>query len=59
MDAIRMNHDYLSEGSHVDEELNIDASVFLNFWKISINHYRMDAQIIVNYRTFHDSLPSS
>jgi hypothetical protein len=25
-----MNHDYLSEGSHVDEELNI-ASVFLNF----------------------------
>jgi hypothetical protein len=31
MDAIRMNHDYLNEGSHVDEELNIDASVFLNF----------------------------
>jgi hypothetical protein len=31
IDAIRMNHDYLSESSQVDEELNIDASVFLNF----------------------------
>jgi len=29
--AIRMYHNYLSDGSHVDEELDIDASVFLNF----------------------------
>jgi len=29
MDAMRMNHDYLCEGSRVDEELNIDiARVF-------------------------------
>jgi len=37
MDEMRMNHDYLGEGSfniYLDEETNIDASIF--FWTFEI-----------------------
>jgi hypothetical protein len=45
--------------SHVDEELNIDATSFFNFWKIMMNRYKMGTQIIANYRPLHKYLSSN
>jgi hypothetical protein len=60
MDAIRMNQGNISQCLIVEEEHNADAtSFFFIFWKILMNHYRMAAQITVNYRSLHRYSPSS
>ena len=47
-----MNQHYLGEGSHnihLDEELNVDATKFLELLKVVMYHYKMRVQLIVNY----------
>ena len=45
IDVMRMNHDCSSKNSHnihLDEKQNVHANNFLNFWKTSMKHYRMN-----------------
>ena len=42
INAIRMNHGYSGQGLHVDEEPNVDATIFFKLLKY-INHYGLSA----------------
>jgi len=59
MNVIRMNQDDINECSIVDEESNVDTTIFLVFWKILRYYYEMDTQIIVNYQSLYMRSPSS
>jgi len=59
MDAMRMNKSYSGEYLIIDEEQNADATWFFIFKKTLTNHYGMDAQIIINYRSLHKCSPSN
>jgi hypothetical protein len=56
-----MNQGYVDQCLIVDEEFNTDMTMFffLIFWKISMNHYGISAQITVNYQSLHMCSPLS
>ena len=49
VNARRMNQGHNDQFSIIDEELNVDAVRFFDLLKILTNHYRIVAQITVNY----------
>jgi len=59
INVMTMNQNDINECSIVDEKPNVYTTIFLVFWKILRYHYKMDAQIIVNYQSLYMCSPSS
>ena len=59
MAVMRMNQGDTNKCSIIDEEPNKDTTRFFDLLKDSDNHYRMSAQILVNYWSLHNYSLSS